>query len=66
MNEGQIYRAECIRKAIDDIEVVVNNLEHKKLIESDQYETIKKNVEIIKHHSLSLSYKADEWDRPEK
>lgn len=56
MNEGQIYRAEEIHKAIEEIEKIVNKSEQNIVV----HEIIMKNAEIIKHHSVALFCKVDE------
>jgi hypothetical protein len=61
MNEGQIYRANCIIEAIEDIEMIVSKLG----LTKEKYDVIMKNTEIIKHNAIRLSFRDDEWDRPE-
>ena len=61
MNEGQIYRAECIKLAIDYMEMLVTGLG----LANQDHAAIMKNAEIIKHHAVALMCKSDEWERPE-
>lgn len=50
MNEGQIYRAEEIHKAIEEIEKIVIKSELNIVVD----EVIMSNVQIIKHHAVAL------------